>query len=53
MSFKIFENEMPDIYSLAYHAERVMETDHIIALNHLKEITWTLERALFLLKPIK
>lgn len=38
MSFKLFENEMPDVYSLAYHAERVMETDHIIALNHLKEI---------------
>ncbi|MCM3131128.1 MULTISPECIES: MORN repeat-containing protein [Paenibacillus] len=38
MSFKVFENEMPDVCSLAYHAEYILEFDHILALNHLKEI---------------
>ena len=38
MSFKVFENEIPEVYSLANHAERILESNHIIALNHLKEI---------------
>lgn len=38
MSFKVFENEMPDIYILADHAEQTLDFDHIIALNHMKEI---------------
>ncbi|MCM3781555.1 hypothetical protein M3231_01075 [Neobacillus mesonae] len=38
MSFKVFEKDMPEVYSLAGYAERILETDHILALNHLKEI---------------
>lgn len=38
MSFKVFEKEMPDIYVLADHAERMMDIDHVIALDHIKEI---------------
>ncbi|SDW22408.1 MORN repeat-containing protein [Paenibacillus sp. CF384] len=38
MSFKGFENELPDIYILADQAEQIMDFDHVLALNHLKEI---------------
>ncbi|WP_054026459.1 MORN repeat-containing protein [Bacillus sp. FJAT-28004] len=38
MSFRAFEKELPDVYILAIHADRVMHFDHVIALGHLQEM---------------
>ncbi|XEC94226.1 MORN repeat-containing protein [Paenibacillus tarimensis] len=53
MSFKAFKKEMPDIYILADNAERAIAFDHVIALNHMKEIGRLLVNKILLNERVK